>query len=129
MGLRVDEQGALGQAAGKLFGSKDIEIGHSAFDERFRIKGLDPDHVRRLLSGPVGTELLRAAGVHPSLWISDTYVTTEYSGYEKDVAKARVALEAVGRIGEAILAQRARSRPPGSSRCAQPGRPWPRGGS
>ncbi len=108
MGLRIDELGALSQAASKLFGIKDIELGYPAFDERFKIKGVDADHVRRLVSGPVGTEMLRAAGVHPSLWISDIYVTTEYSGYERDLGKARVALETVGRLAEVLLAQRAR---------------------
>ncbi|MEO7329496.1 MAG: hypothetical protein ABI193_13010, partial [Minicystis sp.] len=112
MGLRINEQGALGRAARKLFGTEDIEVGYPAFDERFLVKGVDADHVRRLVNGPVGVELLRAAGVHPSLWISDIYATTEYSGYERDLGKVRVALEAVGRIGEALLAQRARELAP-----------------
>lgn len=112
MGLSIREHGALGQFAGKLFGVKDIEVGYPAFDERFVVKGVDAEHVKRLLNGPVGVELLRAAGVHPSLWISDIYATTEYSGYERDLGKARVALEAVGRIGEALLATRARELAP-----------------
>jgi hypothetical protein len=108
MGLEAHERGAVGRLVGGLFGQHDIQIGQADFDQRFAVKGLDPEHVRRLLSGPPGAELLRAAGHFPSLTISDDRVVIEHNGYERDLDKVRASLEAVGRIGEALMAQRAR---------------------
>lgn len=39
------------QRLGKRFGLKDIEVGDTAFDERFLIQGNDPEKIRRLFSG------------------------------------------------------------------------------
>ncbi|MFO0761922.1 MAG: hypothetical protein U0359_36115 [Byssovorax sp.] len=107
MGLHVYERGGFGKVLGDLFGSKDIQVGHAEFDDRFDVRGLDADHVRRLLYGPVGTELLAQQKRHPKLWISDIYATVEYPEYERDLDKVRAGLETAGRLGEVILAQRA----------------------
>lgn len=105
MGLQVDPVGWLGRVVGDLAGQRDVQIGDDALDRALRIRGVDPGHVRALLTTPYVAEALRAGAqsrFRPH--VRDNELRFESSGRVLDAPALSFALDQAVDLARRILA-------------------------
>lgn len=61
MGLTVTPVGWLGRVVSDVAGQSDVQIGDQSLDRAYTIRGIDPPHVRALLTVPYVVDALQAA--------------------------------------------------------------------
>lgn len=100
LGLAVYRE-HLFSGIGKMFGSQDIEVGDSAFDGRFMVKGNSSDAVLRLLSADLRKQLMLYDERVGPLNVDDDRLYYETRGMLTDQATIEHVL-----TGQQVVAQR-----------------------
>ena len=105
VGLAITREGAIANVA-KLFGAQDITTGDVAFDERFLIKGKDPELVKQILVADARAGLLELHAQCDELEISDTSVVVRLHRIVDDPEQLAAVLTAVTDAANHMVAHR-----------------------
>jgi hypothetical protein len=102
VGLRLLPQGGFWSAVGEFFGTQDIEVGHSTFDAKFKVKGKPEDKVADLLQGQVADRILALHAVAKELHLGDEGVRACATGIMDDAPSLARSLDVVDALASAI---------------------------
>ncbi len=83
LGLRLSRQ-TMFTSIGKLFGSRDAEIGDQAFDRTFRVETDLPSKAKPFFTATRRDSLLRLLATYPGVEVFDTEMVLERDGWERD---------------------------------------------
>jgi hypothetical protein len=104
LGLKIYREHIF-SGLGKMLGFQDIQTGDAAFDDRFVVKGHDPERVLRRLNGAVRRELLRYDDLVGNGKLEDTQVAWETRGVETEKGRITQVLRAQRQVAQALAAQ------------------------
>jgi hypothetical protein len=106
--LRVGRESAMAKFGKAVFGLQDIEVGVEQFDAAVRIKGSDPDGIRRALSGTgVQDRILAALEASPTITVTEKAARWEKRGTVEKAETYQQAMSLVVPIVRALKDARA----------------------